>query len=320
MLGRSPQTINNELKRGTVQQVKKQKTAGGKVTKHYYTVYSVNAADEGYKQRRKACGRTSLLFSCEEFLSYADRMIRTEKWSPDAVVGRARSLEEFEGKVIPCTKTLYNWIDLCLLEIRNHHLHLKVRRNTKKARIREHKKVLGQSIDDRPQEVLKRAEFGHWEIDTVVGKKSGHEPVLLTLIERKTRFDLVLKIDGKTAPSVSETLKDIAKVAGKEQFSKVFKSITADNGSEFAGLSEALQSLTSVYFAHPYSSWERGSNENHNGIIRRFIPKGKSMLDVGVRSVRRIQDWMNDLPRKILDYATPSEAFVQELIACGIQA
>jgi len=92
-------------------------------------------------------------------------------------------------------------------------------------------------------------------------------------------------------------------------FKSLFKSITSDNGSEFVGLSEAVEGISEGYFTHPYSSWERGTNENHNGIIRRFIPKRISLVSVTTRSIKRIASWMNDLPRKKLDYLTPTEVF-----------
>lgn len=94
-----------------------------------------------------------------------------------------------------------------------------------------------------------------------------------------------------------------------QYFKSLFQSITSDNGSKFAGLTEAIEGISEVYFTHPYSSWERGTNENHNGMIRRFIPKGLSVISVTTKSTKRIASWMNDLPRKKLDYRTPTEVF-----------
>ena len=107
---------------------------------------------------------------------------------------------------------------------------------------------------------------------------------------------------------MNETIERLSK--NNPNFPKLFKSITADNGSEFAGLSEALQGLSDVYFAHPYSSWERGTNEKHNGILRRFIPKGKSLKDYSNDQIKQFTHWMNHLPRKILNYQTPTEAIL----------
>jgi IS30 family transposase len=160
-----------------------------------------------------------------------------------------------------------------------------------------------------------RKEFGHWEIDTVIGKKSKGEEVLLTIVERQTRNAIIRKIPSKTADAVSNEFKKIQTFFG-DRFCKVFKTITSDNGSEFSELHE-LESISStkVYFTHPYSSFERGTNERHNGLIRRFIPKGKSINDYADEDISFIEEWMNSLPRKILGYNTPEELFEYELDA-----
>lgn len=129
--------------------------------------------------------------------------------------------------------------------------------------------------------------------------------VLLTILERKTRNAIIHKIASKTAAAVTEVLNNIRNIYCK-QFSKVFKTITSDNGSEFADLSTLeADTDTNVYFTHPYSSFEQGTNERHNGLIRRFIPKRKYSLD----DIAFIEEWMNTLPRKILNYKTPEELF-----------
>lgn len=123
---------------------------------------------------------------------------------------------------------------------------------------------------------------------------------------------MIIKIDGKAANPVNRALTTL-KEAVEKDFALLFKTITSDNGVEFSGLSNLLKDITEVYFTHPYSSWERGTNENHNGLIRRFIPKGTRMEDVALTTIRRVQDWMNNLPRKILGYATPRECLFTEL-------
>ncbi|CEI80462.1 IS30 family transposase [Oceanobacillus oncorhynchi] len=148
-------------------------------------------------------------------------------------------------------------------------LELKLRRSTKKKTNRKHKKLLGKSIDDRPAVVDAREEMGHWEIDTVIGYRS-KDDVLLTLTERKTRHEIVRKIRAKKAPEVTRALEQLLEESPKLQCA--FKSITADNGSEFSELAEwGEEKGIDIYFAQPYSSWERGTNERHNGLIRRFI-------------------------------------------------
>lgn len=179
--------------------------------------------------------------------------------------------------------------------------------------MRQHKKLLGTSIQERPEHINNRSEFGHWEIDTVIGKKSKLDAVLLTMTERKTRKEIIRIIPDREAETVINELKALVSETG-DSFSKVFKSITADNGSEFAELSSLEQTAGSkIYFAHPYTSSERGTNERHNGLIRRFIPKGKAISQYSVESIKRVQEWCNTLPRKILNYLTPNEAFEAEI-------
>jgi len=214
-----------------------------------------------------------------------------------------------------CTKTLYNYVEQGLLPIRNIDLPLKVRRKTRSSGIRRNKRILGTSIEERPCQVNDRTEFGHWEIDTVIGRKTKGEAVLLTLTERKTREEVIRKLPEKSAEAVMDSLQNLARTAG-DLFPVVFKSITADNGSEFSDLALLEECLgPKVYFAHPYRSGERGTNEVHNGLIRRFIPKGKSLSDYSTSSLERIQQWCNSLHRKVLGYQTPHEAFLAELAA-----
>lgn len=226
---------------------------------------------------------------------YADHQMKKEKQSPDVVVGRAKKLGLFPHENIPCTTTLYNYIDLCLMETRNIDLHLKTHRNTKTSRNRKNKAILGELIEKRPDIVDKRELFGDWEIDTVNGILGKGDQALLTLTERKTRYEVIIKIDGKASDPVNQALSTMRAAAGKD-FELLFKTITSDNGTEFSGLSDLLKGIKKVYFTHPYSSWERDTNENHNGIIRRFIPKGSRLSDVPLSTIRRIQDWMNNLP------------------------
>lgn len=198
------------------------------------------------------------------------------------------------------------------METRNIDLHLKTRRNTKSSRNRKNRTILGELIEKRSDIVDKRERFGDWEIDTVNGVQGKGNQALLTLTERKTRYEVIIKIDGKASDPVNQALATIRAAAGKN-FELLFKTITSDNGTEFSGLSEVLEGVTEVYFTHPYSSWERGTNENHNGIIRRFIPKGSRISDVSLSTIRRVQDWMNNLPRRILGYATPRECLLEEM-------
>ena len=301
LLNRPINTITNELRRGTVDQIKQ-----GKLVKIYYA----DAGQAKYEANRRNTGRRYELLQCSEFVSHVEKMMIEEGWSVDAAVGRATATGKFDKML--CTKTIYNYIDLGLMKVKNTDLPLKLKRHTKGIRVRTNKRKLGDSIENRPSHVESREEFGHWEIDTVIGSKSKEDESLLTMVERKTRNALIRKIPSKTAEAVRKEFDQIKDEFGS-RFQQVFRSLTADNGSEFAALSALKEENVGVYFTHPYSAFERGTNENHNGLIRRFIPKGKKISDYSQEAIARVEEWMNGLPRKILGYKTPEELFEAEL-------
>jgi len=248
----------------------------------------------------------------DAFVTWADEKMLQKAWSPDVVVQFAKDHELFDAAIIPCTTTLYHWIDSGIMKTKNMDLLEKLTRKTKETqkKARRNKRVLGESIENRPTSVDSRESFGHWEIDTVIGHKKQSEAALLTLVERQTRFEVILKIEGKKASAVDDALMALQQRAG-DAFPHLFKAITSDNGSEFSGLNDTLSDVTDIYFAHPYASWERGISENQHKLIRRFIPKGQSINGLSDEQCRRIQTWMNDYPRKKLGYQTPHEAFVK---------
>ena len=301
VLERPINTVLNEIRRGTVDQIKVGNTI---------RIYLADAGQAKYIENRKACCKQFQVLECEDFVKYIETTMLENSWSVDAAVGRARQSEAFSKTL--CTKTIYNYIDLGLIGIKNFHLPLKLRRKVKGSVIRKNKKILGDSISTRPDYVNNREEFGHWEIDTVIGSKSKNDEALLTLVERKTRNMLVRKIPGKTAEAVMAELESLKEDFGSG-FSQVFKSITSDNGSEFSELATLQTGDTKVYFTHPYSSFERGTNERHNGLLRRFIPKGKWISHYSHEAISFLGDWVNGLPRKILGYKTPEELFDREL-------
>ena len=301
LLDRPINTILNELKRGTVDQIKQ-----GKPVRCYYA----DTGQDQYQEKRKNSCRTFKLLEASEFVSHVEDQMIENKWSVDAAVGQAKLSGKFKASV--CTRTLYNYIDMGLMRIKNIDLPLKVRRSKKGTRIKANKRVLGDSIEIRPAHIDDRKEFGHWEIDTVIGSKSKEDESLLTIVERMTRNTLIRKISGKTAEAVMKEMERIREEFGS-QFIQVFKTITSDNGSEFASLSDLNSQGVGVYYTHPYSSFERGTNENHNGLLRRFIPKGKKISNYSREAIERVEEWCNTLPRKILGYRTPEELFEHQL-------
>lgn len=298
-LSRASNTIRNELKRGTVSQIKCSKLV---------QCYFADTGQLTYERNRMNCGAKYKAITCIEFIKYVNKQFYDNGHSLDAIVGAARLNNKFTDQMM-CTKTLYNYVDLGLLKIKNIDLPLKVKRNTKSERVFKRKLNLGRSISERPDCINDRSEFGHWEIDTVIGTKDKTDGVLLTITERKTRKEIIRYLPAKTKEAVLNSLKKLKDDAG-ELFPKVFKSITSDNGLEFADLAQMeVISDTKIYFAHPYTSCERGTNERHNGLIRRFIPKGNRINDYSHEVLSYIQSWCNSLPRKILGYHTPDEAF-----------
>ena len=302
-LGRVHQTIANELKRGTTTQLKTGRTP--------YTAYFAETGQAVYERNRLNCGAKSKLLVAVEFIDFASEKIMDQGWSPDAVVGFANKQTDWKDKLMVSTKTLYNYIDLDLLRVRNIDLPMKTRRNTKAKRVRKNRRILGMSIAERPPEIEDRKEFGHWEIDTVEGKKSD-DNALLTLVERKTRNYYAILLDDQDHDSVDYAMNQLQQDFG-ELFPQVFKTITSDNGSEFSNLTVGLKGVTDVYFARPYAPYERGSNERHNGLLRRYIPKGKAISDYSTEAIQRIYQTLNNLPRKILDYQQPAVLFEEEL-------
>jgi len=253
---------------------------------------------------------------------YVGQRITQHKESPDVVAFRMR---EARMECAVCTKTLYSYIDQGLIPgVSNETLWEKRnRRNRPSRRLhRCHKRPQQrQSIENRPAHVDSREEFGHWEIDLVVGPTSASNAALLTLVERKTRHVICRKIPDKSQASVLRAIRAIESQFGARRFRSLFKSITADNGSEFLDVENLQRSAfskrqrTQLFYAHPYASWERGSNENANRMIRRFIAKGRDMACFTQKAIQEIARWINEYPRRLLEYLTPQQLFTSELKA-----
>jgi len=159
------------------------------------------------------------------------------------------------------------------------------------------------SIDERPSIVDSKKRIGDWEIDTIIGKN--HKGALLSIVERKSKFTLIAKLQEKSAEMAANAAIDLLK-----PFANKVLTITADNGKEFADHKHINKSLKAdVYFAHPYHSWERGLCENTNGLIRQYFPKGSDFNPIKQKHVQMVMDRLNNRPRKLLGYKTPNEVF-----------
>jgi len=302
-LNRDRRTIEREILRGSVLQ--RDSELRDKI------VYLADVGERKHNENASNKGRGLKISHDHKLAEYLEQKIAKEKWSPDAAIGAIKA-QGLKFTVSLCTKTVYNMIDRGdFLNLTNKDL--PVKRNGKKRSYKPIRKVAlnnikGRSIEERPAEIENRTEYGHWEMDCVVGNGKA---CLLVLTERKHREELIIKLPAKTQVCVIDALNTLERHY-KRRFSKIFKSITMDNGSEFIdtlGLESSIikpnTKRTTCYYAHPYSAWERGSNENQNKLIRRFIPKGSSIDSLTQRDILRIQTWMNNYPRRILGYKTP---------------
>lgn len=300
-IGCAPNTVRNEIRRGMTP------LYNGSVFR-----YRAITGQDIYESNRRSCCRTYAVIEKSRFIKYVEQHFFKDYWSLDACVGRALLEGRFTREQIVCTKTLYNYVSTGMIGIKSIDLPDKPRRSPKKARITKNRRILGCSIEERPREVDDRNEFGHWEADLVIGSKSG-DNALLTMIERKTRKYWAIRIPKRDSGSVMRAFETLRLKYGKH-WNDIFKTITTDNGFEFSLLSN-LENLseTLVYFTHPYSSYEKGSVERHNGLIRRFIPKKQRIDGYSIEQILWVENWCNTLPRKLLNYRTPDEVFKDEL-------
>ena len=165
------------------------------------------------------------------------------------------------------------------------------------------------SIEDRPAIVETCSRIGDWEADTIIGKN--HRQAIVSLVERKTGFTLIRKVERKTAQAVSRAMTALLK-----PYRNKVHTVTSDNGREFAGHEEIAATLQAdFYFAHPYSSWERGTNENTNGLIRQYFPKNRDFTTITQQEIDTAMWRLNNRPRKLLGYLTPNQVFFKSGIA-----
>lgn len=299
----SPSTICYELKRGTPER---------KGTRGRHPVYTAKRGQQAYQEHRANSHRPCKIDdgSCDDFLHWmSERFHSKEKWSLDVCVGTAKRQQLFPPSHIPCTKTLYSMAQQGKLPISLIELPKALTRKPRKTKTRQGTRCRGRSIEERPDIVEQKKEIGHWEVDTVVGKKKGREAVAFTALEKVTRKYVAIRIPSRTSEAVAIAIRQLHQLYG-DHFSEVFKTMTADNGPEFAELAKIEERYgTKVYFARPYHSWERGQNERCNAIIREYVPKGVSFEDFTDEDILHIADYINARPRKILQYQSPADLF-----------
>lgn len=282
--------------------------------------YSSDLGQKTHDWNKQGKGRALKIGNDRELAECIEDKIVNEKYSPEAALAEiAKGEKQFKTTI--SVRTLYRYIDNGIfLKLTNKELPIKGNRKEHNKKVRVQKRAsAGESIENRPEEVKDREIFGHWEMDTVKGKRGVTKSCMLVLTERKTRDEIVMKLKDQCAASVVEALDRLERKWG-DMFKKVFRSITVDNGVEFAdyaGMEESVlepgNKRTFVFYCHPYSSWERGSNENNNRLIRRHIPKGTDFDDRTDEDIEYIENWINNYPRGIFEHKTSAELFTEEL-------
>lgn len=295
-LHRSKSTISRELKRNS-----------------YRGLYQPIDAQRNYSKRRRAC-RPHKRLEDVDLCKYVKAMFLDQQWSPKEIAGRL-ALEHH--KTIISYSTIYREIyagrfDDPYRSHGNRGVVRKLRHRGKTRRTKNHverrgKIRLSNDISQRPAGAQNRSRRGHWEGDTVVGKKG--KACLVTLEDRKTRYLIGGKASAKCSDAVNATI--LRALAGYP-----VKSITPDRGKEFAKHEDVTATLDGVkfYFPKPYRPWERGTNENTNGLLREYFPKGKDITDIPDDYVQEMFDKLNRRPRKCLGYRTPYEVFFSKTL------
>lgn len=307
-------TIYREIKRGQYEHLNSDYT----VEMRYSPEIAQRRCDENLQVR----GTQLKIGNDYKYAEYIENKIVKENYSPEAVLGELRVQNRAKDfSVSICIRTLYNYIDKgVFLNLTNKNLPVKrnKKRGYKKVRVQKRASV-GTSIEERPEYIKDRKEFGHWEMDSVVGKRGKSKNTFLVLTERKTRNEIIFKLPDHSAAEVVKAV-DRLEITWGSMFSNVFKTITVDNGTKFSYFNELERSCTKpnekrtkVYYCHPYSSWERGSNENNNKMVRRIVPKGTNFDDMTDDEVLDMQIWINGYPRRIHNYHSAAELFEKEL-------
>lgn len=298
-LGFSVAAVYKEVQRGLCEQ------RDGKTWKTY-KAYSATIAQDDADWQASAKGYAVKLGHNHAYARTVSARILSGE-SPDQIVGDLRSRREWTVS----TPTLYRYIDQGYIpNVTNKDLWQKSKRKKRKyQKVRASRAPKGTSIERRPSSVASRSTFGHWEMDSVIGKAKGKKQSLLVLTERQTRFEIIFRASAKTSAATVAALSHIV-----PHFPEgTFQTIAVDNGSEFQD-ADGIQALVpGLFYCHPYTSCERASNENANRIIRRFLPKGQSLRDVKQKDCDAVARFMNNMHRKVLGYRTAAELFQEQL-------
>lgn len=285
----TPSTISRELKRNRSLRTGR---------------YHAGVAQRMTIQRRTQANQQRRIIPTDQWLQrYIIRKLKRHD-SPEQIAG---TLRHIHGYTLVCHATIYQWIYTQRKDLKRYLRCVKGKyRRRYGTRLREiqRERAKKQWIDTRPDIVEQRGRIGDWEGDTIVGKERTQR--ILTLVDRASGYLKAFKLDQTTAMGVRERIQDWTRSVPNTKL----HTLTLDNGGEFSAHAELAQRTPlNIYFAYPYHSWERGTNENTNGLLRYFFPKGSSFADVTQEDVDRAVRNLNTRPRKRLGYATPSEVF-----------
>ena len=293
-LHRSKGTISREISRNSILRGKQREYVGA-------------AAHELATNRRKAASSRKTKLVDSLLLGYVKAKLKLQ-WSPEQISGRLKQTQTQDSSQRISHVSIYHWIQQDRENGGTYFKHLrqsKRRRRRKKTSLAKYFSVPGKvSIKDRPEVVERRKRIGDWEGDLVQGKDA--KSYLVTLVERRTGYLIFKRVSNKKAHVVRKAIEKMLKRIPK----RFRKTMTFDNGTEFSEFKKMESALSlKVYFANPYSSWERGTNENTNSLIRQYLYKGRDFLSVPRKELAKIHRRINNRPRKRLHYKTPNEVF-----------
>lgn len=280
------------------------------------------SAQVAYEHRTKKSveSNSSKRISSKKFVELVIKELRSDKNinSVDEIIHdlKLNRQSEIEGIETICTATFYNYVNDNKVEnFSKSELPMYGKRKNKNEEKKGKTNPKGISIEQRPFKPEDRSEFGHWEGDTIVGSsKFKNSGAVLTLVERKTRFQMVVKLKDRKAKTVRKAFSKLKSLYPDYNLKEIFKSITFDNGVEFSMWASIAKYLAiTIYFAHPYSSWERGSNENCNKLLRIFLPKGCNINAYSEEYIMEANDLINMKIRKILGYKSSLDLFNDEV-------
>lgn len=303
-LGVHRSTICRELKIGRCQQL------DGR-TWTYYESYSADLAQQKHDYAQTSKGADLKIGNRRDYLNaIQDRVLQS--YSFEDAITYIDQTADFDIHI--SKQTAYRYLQMGLFE-KLSYSDLPCPRKRKRRKVQPRRNATHpdhRSIETRPQEIDTRSSLGHWEIDSIIGRSQGKSESCLVLSERKARQEILLRPNGKTAADTVRALHKLRRAIGPD-FSTIFKTITCDNGSEFSDQRGMEIDKTLVYYCHPQSPGERGTNENINRLLRRKLPKGKSLSQLTPKQAKEIQNWVNDYRRPILGGRCSQDVFFEEL-------